>query len=123
MAGVSSSNDQRPWLRNGNGVLTLITREGDQLDIAPGPATDLRRMSYLDSISSLSGLPNQRRTLNNRGEVLFYAEFNNGTSGLFLTGQVPEPSTLTIAPIALLSTINLRRPRRRKQPSGSPGRW
>jgi hypothetical protein len=122
VAGVSSSNDQGLWLHHRNGVLTLIAREGDQLDIAPGPATDLRSIFYLDSISSISGLPNQRRMLNNRGEVLFYAEFNNGTSGLFLTGQVPEPSTLTIALIALLSTVNSRRPRRRKEPSGSPRR-
>ena len=36
VAGVTPANDQGLWLRDRNGLLTLIARKGDTIDIAPG---------------------------------------------------------------------------------------
>jgi hypothetical protein len=114
IGGVTSNNDQGLWLRRRDGRLILIAREGDELDIAPGPASDLRRIFFLDSIANYADLWTQRRMLTNRGEVLFYAEFHDGSSGLFLTERVPEPSALALAIIAVTAYVG-RMPRTRQR--------
>jgi hypothetical protein len=114
VGGVTNDNNQGIWLRTRNGRLTLVAREGSFLDTDPGPAENLQRIFALDSIQALPNLiTTQRRTLTNRGEVLFSAEFYNGPSGLFLTHPVPEPNTATIsfAALALSGLIYRRRER------------
>ncbi len=105
IAGVTPANDQGLWLRDRNGLLTLIARKGDTIDIAPGPATDLRQIASIDSIENYgyADVTQQRRTLTNQGEVLFWAQFTDGTTGLFLSHPVPEPASLVIALILAIA--------------------
>lgn len=109
--GVTETNDKGIWIRPRNGSLKLVAREGDFLDVDPGPAEDLRRISYLQSISAYVGvIPRNRRTFTNQGEILFFASFTDGTSGMFLTQPVPEPSAFALLSIGCLLII--KRPRR-----------
>jgi hypothetical protein len=115
VGGVTSENDEGLWLRTRNGRLTLVAREGDFIDVDPGPAQNLQQIFALDSISALPNLrTTDRRTLTNDGEVLFYAHFHNGSSGLFLTLPVPEPSSLTVTVLALVSCLAKWPARRRR---------
>lgn len=74
------------WAEDGSGVLRLIARAGDQLEVMPG---EFRMIREVNTEAGNSGF-------NDRGELLFTARFIDGTSGLFIAnvGVVPEPATL-----------------------------
>ncbi len=97
VGGVTNANSSGIWLRQRNGFITLVARAGDYIDIAPGPATDLRRIIYADAVGDYGQVEQSRRTLTNNGEVLFHAYFDDGTSGLFLSQVIPEPPALAMA--------------------------
>ncbi len=104
--GVSNSNDEGLWLYNTDGSLRLIAREGDLLDVAEGPAVDYRQILYLDSLGPINEFKGQKRTLNEFGQVLFHAGFTDGSSGLFLTQPIPEPSCfLSLLVAAAISSL------------------
>ena len=110
VAGITPDNDRGLWLLTRNGRLVLIAREGDYLDIAPGPAVNLQQVFTFDTVSSYPNMSAaERRMLSNRGEVLFQAVLYSGTSGLFLTGPIPEPSTLVLLSIAIIAALTRRR--------------
>jgi hypothetical protein len=104
------------WGTDTGGVLQLIMRIGSQIEVGPG---DVRTVSSIDFLhqdvnDESSGLHDGLQSgLNNRGEVAFVAAFQDGSSGVFVSSilAVPEPSTLTIALIALFSTVKSRRRR------------
>jgi hypothetical protein len=101
--GVNDANDVGLWASGGNGLLQLIVREGEQLDVDDGPAVDMR---------TIASITNQ--SLNDRGQVLFWATFTDGSKGLYLSDQVavPEPnsfSLLLFTAIALCTQTNRRR--------------
>lgn len=74
------------WAEDGSGVLRLIARAGDQLEVMPGDFRTIR-----DVLTSPGN-----NAFNNRGELLLAMRFVDGTSGLFVAnvGVVPEPATL-----------------------------
>jgi len=82
--GVTTTNDRGIWAHDHLGVLTLVLRESDLLQVAPG---DFRTVSSF-SLGGFNGL----------GEVAFSASFTDGTSGVFVSDAlvVPEPSTLVL---------------------------
>ena len=86
---VSHSNYRGIWAEDPSGVLTLVVRIGDQLDIVDGPASDLR---------TVSGLSFGGEGFNDLGQVAFRAEFTDGSSGIFVSNlvAVPEPSSLLL---------------------------
>lgn len=114
VGGVTHENDEGLWLRTRNGQIILVAREGDVIDIDPGPGQNLQQIF---SLETTIGLPNvltsQRRVLTNAGEVLFYAQFHNGSSGLFLSLPIPESSTFMLAFLALSLCLADCRPLRR----------
>ena len=62
--------------------------------------------AFLDSIGDYGNVRQQRRTLTNQGEVLFWAQFTDGSTGLFLSHPVPEPGSLVIALMLALATAS-----------------
>ncbi len=95
--GVTSANNAAIWAEDTQGLLNLIARTGSSLEVLPG---DLRTISAL----SLEGF-------NDAGQVLYRANFTNGTSGLFLSDLVvvPEPSTYVLTAGAAFSMLWFRR--------------
>ena len=109
VSGVTAANDDGIWLRQRTGQIYLVAREGDLLDVAPGPAVDLRQMTYVDSVGT--GNTRQRHSLTNNGEALFFATFSDNSSGLFLTAAIPEPTTLILSVLSIPATLCPRRSR------------
>lgn len=92
-AGVTSTNDSGIWASDRAGILRLVARNGDPLEVAPG---DSRTLAWLD----LGGL-------NNLGQVAFLAHFTDGSSGIFVSNAVavPEPSAVAQCLLALLAIL------------------
>ena len=109
---VTSSNQLGIWAQDPQGVLRLVVRTGDTIEVAPG---DFRTISllYLNAPAS-GGEDGRARAFNDLGQLLYAAKFTDGSSGLFLTTVVPEPGTVVLASIASLMSALLwmRRARR-----------
>jgi hypothetical protein len=115
--GVNETNDTGIWATDAAGVLRLIVREGDLLEIAPGDFRTLRSAFFHGNTSNGDSVPSG---FNDRGQIAFYARFSDGSSGIFVTdlATVPEPSTLTLMSLTLLvalgTTTSCGRPLRRR---------
>ncbi len=86
------------WAEDQAGVLTLIARAGELLDVDDGPGTDfrtIRDLNFSDGTDSQTGRPS---SFNNLGQLAFRASFTDGTSGVFISNLVaiPEPSTCVL---------------------------
>jgi formylglycine-generating enzyme required for sulfatase activity len=86
--GVDATNDQGIWASDRTGVLQLIARSGDLLEVAPG---DFRTISalrlgsgYIESIPR----PANASPFNDFGQVAFTATFTDGSSGVFVSNAV-----------------------------------
>jgi hypothetical protein len=79
--GVTSTNNEGIWATDPQGQLTLIVREGELFEVAPG---DLRM------VDAIGGGP-----INDAGTLALSLHFSDGTSGIF-TATVPEPGALTL---------------------------
>ncbi len=112
-AGVDSTNDQGIWAADVSGMLHLIARDGDLLEVAPG---DFRTIAELEFLGH-SGLDDGRGSgFNERGELAFLAHLTDGTSGIFISDlvAVPEPSS-EILMLAAVVAWGLAAARRRRQ--------
>ena len=100
--GVDSTNDQGIWL-NVDGVLKLIAREGDALEVAPG---DIRTISTLrfDPTNDDNGVYSG---LNDQGHLTFTATFSDGSSGIFVA--TPEPTNAGLCLVATSGYLLKRR--------------
>jgi hypothetical protein len=96
--GVTTSNDYAIWAGT-PGNLRLVAREGDWLDVDPGPGQDLRQ-AWLVRITTQSFADD--------GRLLWTAHFTDGTSAAFFT-PVPEPAGILAAAAGLIGLWRLRR--------------
>lgn len=100
---VGASNDAGIWAEDRSGVLHLIAREGDQLDVDDGPGVLLKtigNLNFLTQSGNEDGLPGG---FNDRGQLAFRAYFTDNTSGIFvsnLVAVIPEPASVALALLA-----------------------
>jgi hypothetical protein len=82
--GLTPLNDNGLWAQDQFGVLQLIVREGDLLEVNEG---DFRKITRLGANLGLG--------INDFGQVAFAAEFADGTSGVFVSNRfaIPEPES------------------------------
>ncbi len=100
-SGVNSTNDSGIWVTDTAGVLELIAREGDLLEVAPG---DFRTIASLSLNGLLTGNSDGRGSdFNNAGQLAFWASFTDGSEGIFVSNAVatPEPAALALLSIVL----------------------
>ncbi|MCA9235490.1 MAG: hypothetical protein KDA44_08450 [Planctomycetales bacterium] len=119
------------WVQDRAGRLRLAAQTGDEIDVNPGPGTDLRTLSsiapwHVDDgpVGLASGGDDGRPiSFNNRGEVSFTVRFTDGSSAVIVSsiGAIPEPGSALLAVLAsatLAVTCRGRRPHR-----GRRRRW
>jgi hypothetical protein len=109
--GIDSTNDEGIWASDRSGVLQLIARSGDVLEVAPG---DFRTISSLElerADSTNTPRPNNSTALNELGQLVFVARFTDGSSGIFVSNAVavPEPSTIALLLLGLFLAIRFPR--------------
>ena len=102
--GIDATNARGIWATDPFGVLQLIAREGDTLEVAPG---EFREVSLLarPRATQLPGL-----SFSNLSEFAFWAEFTDGTAGVFVSELVaiPEPTAVLLM-VAATTALAVRR--------------
>ena len=109
--GVDVTNNRGIWAEDQQGVLTLIAREGDLLDVDDGLGTDFRTISSLSFDVGLGRGGGHMSGFNDLGQIAFGAVFTDGTRGVFVSNlaAVPEPAGWVLAVAGLLSLGATRR--------------
>jgi len=94
-SGVSSNNDRGIWAQDLSGMLTLIAREGDLLDVDGGPGTDFRAIIHLSFVTGSGNEDGRASGFNELGQVAFLAIFADNSRGIFVSNlvAVPEPTS------------------------------
>jgi len=99
------------WAEDPSGVLTLIARQGDLLDVENGPGTDFRTIIDLSFVTiTNSGFSNtgngdgRASGFNNFGQLAFRANFTDGTSGVFLSNLAAVPSPRAVLRLDVIFT-------------------
>jgi hypothetical protein len=113
-AGVTLTNDAALYAGS-VGSLTKIVREGDQIDVDPGPGTDLRTISngginFFGTSGGSGGEDGKAVIFNDAGVLVFRLSFTDTSSGIF-TSLVPEPGTLAVLGLAAVPLMARRRRR------------
>lgn len=104
-AGVVEANDEAIFFAAAGGDPMLVVREGDLLEVSPGVTRAIVELG----ISTFDSL-----VLNDRREILFFAELADGSEGWFVAKvHLPEPPLTALAVAAVLYTIPRSRRARR----------
>jgi hypothetical protein len=114
---ITPANNSAIWAQDREGMLQLIIRTGDMLDVDDGPGVDLRTVKSLASsyIQGVVQYVQHGPKINDLGQVQFHAIFTDGSQGIFVSNliAVPELSSIGLAVIGLLTIPGLRGPARR----------
>jgi hypothetical protein len=102
---VDNTNNEGIWATNRSGELQLILRTGGLLEVAPGDSRTIRFLSLVADSGNSDGRPSG---FNNLGQLAFWAEFTDGSQGIFISNlvAVPEPQSLLLVVLAV-SAFNL----------------
>lgn len=109
--GVTTTNDKAIWAQDRNGVLRMIIREGDTLDVDDGPGISLKTISTLSVATDVGMLAHSLR-LNDAGQIAFPAIFTDGIRGIFVSNAVAVPEPCAWMLVAIASLMVLPRPPR-----------
>ncbi len=82
--GVTSDNNFGIWQQDPAGLLELVVRKGDALQVAPG---DIRTVSSLVFAGGSGNEDGFASSFNDSGQLAFRASFTDGTSGVFVSDQ------------------------------------
>jgi hypothetical protein len=102
-AGVTTSNDTGIWIASG-ATVRLVAREGDVLDLDPGPGVDLDTITSLSIAESLLANSGGSAALSNDPILTWSAQFADGRYATFnsVIAAVPEPSSVAIVAACIL---------------------
>jgi hypothetical protein len=78
--GILGSSKRGIWAQDGMGVLRLIAREGDLLEVEPG---DFRTIEFLEFVGDSGNEDGRGSGFNDLGQVAFRARFSQG-GGIFV---------------------------------------
>lgn len=102
--GITPANDRAIWAQTTSGDFLQIAREGDLFDVNDDPEIeDFRTIATLEMFQSTNNPSSQRTPFNSRGELVFRAEFTDGSFGIFTSRAVavPEPASIVLLLLAL----------------------
>jgi hypothetical protein len=103
--GVDSTNDRGIWATD-HGNIVKILRIGDQFDVDPTAAIELRTISAysIEQIGNSNGEDGSSFIFNSNSMVTFGLTFTDGSRGIF-TAVVPEPSVVALLVLSLFGYI------------------
>ena len=107
--GVTLDNNTGLWAEDPDGVLSLVVREGDPFEVAPGNVRTIQSIVFED-VNEAPDYPGC--TYTDAYTLAFALRFTDGTTGAFTATLVPEPGAMTVA---LLGGLRLCGRRRRRQ--------
>lgn len=84
-SGVDETNNRGIWATDTAGILQLIARTGDLLEVAPGDLRTIDELSMHVFNGSSDGRPS---AFNNLGQLVFAATFTDGSQGVFVSNAV-----------------------------------
>jgi hypothetical protein len=87
--GVTSLNNQGIWAEDPLHNLRLIAREGDLLEISPDLFRTVGSLDFVGGSGNETGRASSG--FNDLGQVAFYAEFTDGSSGIFVSDVSSVP--------------------------------
>jgi hypothetical protein len=99
-SGVNFMNDRGIWATDHTGVLQLIARTGDLLEVAPANFRTIRELYFVAGASNSDGRPSG---FNNLGQLAFWARFTDGSQGVFVSNRViiAEPASVALLALGL----------------------
>ncbi len=101
--GVDATNNTGIWAQDEAGILTLVVRSGDVIEVAPG---DTRTVTGLSFIAGSGGQDGRSSGFNDSGQVAFGAQFDDGSSGLFVAtvcgGDVNADGQVDLTDLAIM---------------------
>lgn len=107
-AGVNTTNDIGLYAGS-PGSLLKIVREGDIIDVNPGPGIDLRTVSGIGFRGEFNDVPSGGQdgrglTFTTSGYISYDLAFTDGSSGVFFSNiaAVPEPTTILLTVLLVL---------------------
>lgn len=88
VGGVTEDSDAAIWATDQAGVLRLIAREGDTIEVAPG---DIRTITGLRMNGGSGGADGYRTPFADNGEIVFWADLDDA-DGVFRSMLVAAPA-------------------------------
>jgi len=85
---VNNDNNRGIWAEDRSGVLTLIAREGQEIDVDDGPGADLRTISALSFVGGTGNEDGRRSEFNDLGQLAFMIQFTDSSKGIFVSDRV-----------------------------------
>lgn len=96
------------WAADVDGLLRLVVAEGQMFDINPDPSVqDLRLVDDIMFDSSAAGQEGLGAGFNVRGEIAFWARFDDGSRGIFVA-TIPAPATATMLGVCGFAVLRRR---------------
>lgn len=83
-----NGNDLGVWVRDTTGILRIIVREGDQLEVAPG---DFRTVQSISFECDCGSDESSTSVFNAQGQIVFRAIFTDRTEGVFVSNVAAVP--------------------------------
>jgi hypothetical protein len=105
-------DDLALWHTTAEGLTSKLLQTGDLFDVDTTAATDFRTISRIAIGGTSAGGNSQQSTeqgLTDSRLLLMNLSFTDGTSGLFVTTLVPEPTSLLLLALAGLAIVASRR--------------
>ncbi len=98
------------WALDRSNAMHLVALVGSQLEVNPG---DFRTVLAIEIANSHGSADTGRTSINNLGQIAFYAQFTDGSEGIFVSNLVAVPEPCSMALFALFSAAMFRPLRRR----------
>ncbi|NOZ41069.1 MAG: hypothetical protein GXP24_12715 [Planctomycetes bacterium] len=103
------------FAEDAKGMLQLIARTGQLLDVSDDPLTpDFRTVNDLKFFTGSGNEDGRRSGFNNLGQLAFFASFTDGSSGIFLSNLVAIPEPATVIMLVMGTVFILVHPRMSK---------
>lgn len=111
--GINGSNDKGVWATDERGLITLVAREGQQIDVDNDPLVeDVRTISKIFTPNFLGGYRGDDggagSYFNQLGQLALHLGFTDGSEGI-IVATVPEPSRTNLLMCTLAMGFVLRK--------------